>query len=121
MLSLVAAAGSAAELHLPARVRPETSKGSGEFRVVETNLTWDARKTAVVICDMWDRHWCEGATRRVGEMAPRMNAFVKKAREQGALIFHCPSDTMKFYADTPGRKLAQSAPFQQVLNRLELS
>ena len=109
-LSLLAMLGTAAEFHLPARVRPETSKGSGEFRVVETNLTWDARKTAVVICDMWDRHWCDGATRRVGEMAPRMNDFVNKARSEGALVIHCPSDTMKFYADTPGRKLAQSAP-----------
>ena len=110
VLCLIAVAGSAAELILPARIRAETKKGSGEFRVDEINLTWDARKTAVVICDMWDRHWCEGATRRVGEMAPRMNEFVKKARSEGALVIHCPSDTMKFYADTPGRKLAQSAP-----------
>ncbi len=110
VLGLTAVAGSAAELNLPARIRAETKKGSGEFCVVETNLTWDARKTAVVICDMWDRHWCDGATRRVGEMAPRMNEFVKKAWSEGALIFHCPSDTMKFYEGTPGRKLAQSAP-----------
>ena len=60
-LFLLAMNGTAAEFHLPARVRPETSKGSGEFLVVETNLIWDARKTAVVICDMWDRHWCDGA------------------------------------------------------------
>ena len=59
---------------------------------------------------MWDKHWCEGSTRRVGEMAPRMNEVVRKARAQGVTIIHCPSDTMKFYDGTPGRKLAQAAP-----------
>jgi nicotinamidase-related amidase len=71
---------------------------------------WAAKKTAVVICDMWDKHWCAGATGRVGEMAPRMNAVVAELRKRGALIIHCPSDTMGFYKDTPQRKLAQDAP-----------
>jgi type 1 glutamine amidotransferase/nicotinamidase-related amidase len=39
-----------------------------------------------------------------------MNAVVAKAREQGVLIIHCPSDTMKFYEGTAGRRLAQAAP-----------
>ena len=76
----------------------------------DVRALWDPKKTALVICDMWDQHWCEGSTRRVGEMAPRMNEVVKKARAQGVLIIHCPSDTMKFYEGTPGRKLAQTAP-----------
>ena len=110
VLCLIAVAGSAAELNLPARIRAETKKGSGDFRVDEINLTWDARKTAVVICDMWDKHWCPNSTARVGEMAPRMNEVVKAARSRGAFIIHCPSDTMEFYKDTPQRKLAQAAP-----------
>lgn len=88
----------------------ESSKGSRVWETTERNVTWDAARTAVVICDMWDKHTCAGATRRVAEMAPRMNELVKKAREQGALIIHCPSDTMKFYEGTPQRKLAQTAP-----------
>jgi alpha-L-fucosidase len=43
-------------------------------------------------------------------MAPRMNQLVTELRRRGVLIIHCPSDTMKFYEGTPGRKLAQSAP-----------
>jgi len=46
----------------------------------------------------------------VAEMAPRMNEVVKAARDMGMLIIHCPSDTMEFYRDHPGRKLAQQAP-----------
>src|SRR5688572_9079942 len=82
-----------------------TRKGAEE-KVVE----WDPKKTAVVICDMWNEHWCKGATERVGEMAPRMNEVVKKAREKGVFIIHAPSDTMKFYEGTPARKRAQAAP-----------
>ena len=59
---------------------------------------------------MWDRHHCPDATERVGEMAPRMNEVVRAARARGIQIIHCPSDTMEFYKDHPGRKLAQSAP-----------
>jgi hypothetical protein len=39
-----------------------------------------------------------------------MNQFIGELRRRGALIIHCPSETMEFYRDTPGRKLAQAAP-----------
>jgi nicotinamidase-related amidase len=91
-------------LHLKAR-----SRASGA--VSEQTLQWDPRQTALVICDMWDRHWCAGATRRVGEMVGRLNDVANALRREGVLIIHCPSDTtMKFYKDTPQRKLAQQAP-----------
>jgi type 1 glutamine amidotransferase/nicotinamidase-related amidase len=104
------AAHAAPLLTMPVRSRVETAKRSGEWNVAEKTIQLDPRKTAIVICDMWNEHWCKGATRRVAEMAPRMNELVKKAREQGVFIIHCPSDTMKFYEGTPGRKLAQAAP-----------
>jgi hypothetical protein len=59
---------------------------------------------------MWDAHWCRSATRRCGELAPRIDAFAKAARSKGALIVHAPSDVMNFYEGTPQRRLAQSAP-----------
>jgi len=107
-----ACATSAAEpvLQFNTRSRAESQKGSGDWQIIDKAVTWHARGTAMVICDMWDRHTCAGATRRVAEMAPRMNEVVKRAREQGVFIIHCPSDTMKFYEGTPQRKLAQAAP-----------
>lgn len=72
--------------------------------------SWRPSETAVIICDMWDTHTCKGAARRVGEMAPKLDAFVSAARARGALIVHAPSDVIKFYADTPQRKRAQEAP-----------
>src|SRR6185436_501412 len=68
-----------------------------QIDVSERQLKWDPKKTAVIICDMWDQHWCKGAASRVAEMAPRVNEVIVKLRSQGVLIIHCPSDTMKFY------------------------
>jgi len=39
-----------------------------------------------------------------------MNQLISTLRERGVLIIHCPSETMKFYEGTPGRRLAQAAP-----------
>ena len=84
---------------------------AGDKYICKTAVTiWDAKKTAVVICDMWSKHWCASATERVGEMAPRMNAVLEAARKKGCLIIHCPSGGVKLYANTTMRKLAADAP-----------
>ena len=97
-------------LTLHTRSRVPVAGDTNEWQAIEQTAAWDARHSAIVICDMWDQHWCADATERVGEMAPRMNEVVKAARAKGVFIIHCPSDTLKFYEDYPGRKLAQSAP-----------
>jgi nicotinamidase-related amidase len=69
-----------------------------------------ARSAAILICDMWDAHWSRGAMDRVGAMAPRMNDVVSAARGKGVRVIHAPSDTLDFYAETPARDRAASAP-----------
>lgn len=96
-------------LDLYTRSRPKAAAAE-RFEIQYKSVQWDATKTAVIVCDMWDKHWCGSATRRVGEMAPRMNEVLKAARSKGALIIHCPSGTLDFYKDTPQRRLAQQAP-----------
>lgn len=90
--------------------RLEAAPGGGGWRPVEQRVSWAPPQTAAVICDMWDNHWCKGATKRVAELAPRINQFVAELRRRGVLIIHCPSETMKFYEGTPARRLAQAAP-----------
>ncbi len=68
---------------------------------------WNPTETAIIICDMWNRHWCKGATERVGEMAPFMNNVLTIARNKGVLIVHAPSDCIKYYKIHPARKYAQ--------------
>src|SRR6266481_1230197 len=96
------------ELHSHSSV--ESTKKAGDWHPVAKTIQWESKRTAIVICDMWNQHWCKGATARVGEMAPRMNQVINEARRRGVFIIHCPSDTMNYYKDFPQRKLEQSAP-----------
>lgn len=61
-------------------------------------------EVAVVVCDMWDRHWSTGAMRRGELLAPRIDAFCSRLREAGALIVHAPSETTDAYHDHPARR-----------------
>lgn len=97
---------SAADAILQLKLRSRTDAG-----VSEKPAAWEAKKTALIICDMWDDHWCKSAARRVGEMAGPFNDMVKQARARGVFIIHAPSSVTKFYEGTPQRKRAQSAPF----------
>ena len=97
-------------LLLKARDRIRWGAGKTNWAVREAPKSWNAARTAVVVCDMWDKHHCPDATERVGEMAPRMNELIGALRAKGCLVIHCPSDTMDFYKDHPGRALARSAP-----------
>jgi len=97
-------------LTLELRRRVETKAGSGKFRVLQQKAEWEPGETAIIICDMWNKHWCKGATRRVGELAVRMNEAVSRARAKGVLIIHAPSGTISHYEGHPARKRAQNAP-----------
>lgn len=104
------AQSSAETLTLSLRRLVSTNPEHSQWKQETNTASWDAAATAVVICDMWDKHWCKGASSRVAEMAPRMNRVVAELRRRGVLIVHCPSETMKFYENDPGRNLAKEAP-----------
>jgi putative heme-binding domain-containing protein len=110
---------SSADLKLNLRKAVKVAPEVDGWNQVTTPTAWDAKKTAIVVCDMWDTHTCPNSARRVAEMAPRMNEVLKAARAQGVFIIHCPSDTMKFYKDHPGRKLAMAAPPVETKRPLE--
>ena len=106
------AAESQGALQPTLRSRIKALRGGQEaFEVVEKKAAWDAHQTAIIICDMWDDHWCKSASRRVAELAVPMNAVVKQARARGVFIIHAPSSVVGFYKDTPQRKAAQTARF----------
>jgi nicotinamidase-related amidase len=102
--------GQLLTLHARSRVLHEGADGQSSFVPEVKTIQWDPRRTALVICDMWDQHWCRGAAARVAEMAPAVNKLVHRARDLGILIVHAPSTCVDFYKDTPQRRLAQTAP-----------
>ena len=92
------------------RSRVKAKDGSGEFYVINHKLKWKTSETAIIICDMWDQHWCKSAARRVDEMAPHLNRFVGEARKKGIFIVFSPSEVIDYYKDFPARKTAQNVP-----------
>lgn len=80
---------------------------SGAYVRMNEIQEWIPKETAIIICDMWNEHWCKGATERVSEMAPFMNNVVSIARDKGVLIVHAPSDCITYYKNHPARKLGQ--------------
>lgn len=106
--------------HLKLNLR-SLGKGTGEAKAKTELAKWKAEKTAIIICDMWDDHWCKSAARRVEEMAPALNAAVKTARSKGVFVIHAPSSVVDFYKGTPQRKLAQDSPFAKTPIKLSTS
>ena len=72
-----------ATLQLTLRSRAKAD-GKEAFKVAENKAAWDPKKTTLIICDMWDDHWCKSAARRVGELAVqlRLNLFTLPPDQQ---------------------------------------
>ena len=107
-INLARTAGESTRLQLRTYVRP--FRGSDSWVEARFEQTIVNSRTAIIITDMWDKHWCVGATERVKRIAMKMEPTLDEARRAGILIIHAPSDTMEFYAKAPGRLLAQNAP-----------
>jgi nicotinamidase-related amidase len=97
-------------LRLTLRSQAKTA-GKETFAVIEKQASWDPKKTALIICDMWDDHWCKSAARRVTELSGPMNEMIRFARGRGIFIIHAPSSVTSFYKDAPQRQRALKAPF----------
>jgi nicotinamidase-related amidase len=67
-------------------------------------------RLALVICDMWDRHWCTPAAERTGQLAVKAAPVIDLLRSRGVLIIHAPSDTMDFYKNYPQRRRILTIP-----------
>ncbi len=119
MLSLISTAHTVSSvqaeepmrLHARSRVATTGTSQLKTFVAIDKTVDWQPSKTALIICDMWDDHWCRGAAERVAELAVPMNKLVHRARDLGVLIIHAPSTCVDFYKETPQRRRAQAAPF----------
>jgi nicotinamidase-related amidase len=98
---------SGLQLEFRSRVR---QGDTANFTIVQKTESWNAAKTAIIICDMWDDHTCKGAAQRVAEMAPAVNRAAKAARAQGVFVIHAPSGRMSYYKNAPQRRRAIEAP-----------
>ncbi len=89
-------------------IRDEAKRAA--WQVITRKRDVPAAEVAIIICDMWDRHWCRGAEERAAVLARRMNDVVRDARERCIAIIHAPSETMAFYEGRPARQRALDTP-----------
>jgi nicotinamidase-related amidase len=99
------------DLHLTLRRQALVERdGYVVWETRETPVVWPAARTALVLCDVWDRHTCRGAEERLARLLPRMNDVVRALRARGGLIAHAPSDTIPNYAGVPARERVLDVP-----------
>jgi nicotinamidase-related amidase len=109
-VSLLSVPLCAQDLHLTVRSRAQPFKNSQEWIAVDSPAVMPVKRTALIICDMWDNHWCKGAARRVDILARRMAPIIERARAAGIQIVHAPSETMEFYKEYPQRRAMLDLP-----------
>jgi nicotinamidase-related amidase len=102
-LALLLAQTPGADVHLSLRSRVQPFKGTQDWQEVQVDRVIQPAHTALVICDMWDHHWCKGAEDRVGTLAAKMVPVIDRLRSRGVLIIHAPSETMEFYKEHTAR------------------
>jgi nicotinamidase-related amidase len=120
-MTLLAATNDSAMLQLHTRCRQLAAGSKDKYEIVHGRVMWDPHKTALVVVDMWDDHWCKGAAMRVAELARPMNKLIGEARARGVLIVHCPSTCVEFYKDNPARRRAIEAPLAEAPIQLATS
>lgn len=107
-------------LKLNLRSQQQIGGQEDKWEMVQKEERWDPAKTAVIVTDMWDKHWCESATQRVAEMAPAMDEVLVQARNLGMLIIHSPSGTLDHYKESPQRQRAAKANFHPAPQGIDL-
>lgn len=60
-------------------------------------------RRALLVCDVWDRHWCRSAGERTFALAEQINLVAELLRRAGGFVIHAPAETMSFYEGTPQR------------------
>ncbi|HET8549106.1 MAG TPA: isochorismatase family protein [Bryobacteraceae bacterium] len=99
-----------ATLDLPLRSRVEAFRGSAEWAEVTLRKQLPIARTALILCDLWDDHWCKAAADRTALLAAKAAPVVDLARDAGMLVIHAPSSTLDFYRDYPQRRRVFDIP-----------
>ncbi|MDR0609937.1 MAG: NPCBM/NEW2 domain-containing protein, partial [Planctomycetaceae bacterium] len=75
-------------------------------KTVSEPIILNPAKTAIIVIDMWNYHWCMTCSERVSAMVPRMNAVLDAARRAGIQIIWNPSDVITIYSGHQGYEKA---------------
>ena len=98
------------ELTLRSQALVQDAESRNVWQVREERKSFPRSETALLLCDVWNNHWSKGAVIRLNALVPKLNHVVKKARENGILIIHAPSDVLAPYENTPPRNRMTETP-----------
>ncbi|MDR1382624.1 MAG: NPCBM/NEW2 domain-containing protein [Planctomycetaceae bacterium] len=107
LLSIIGAAVFCATTAVVAQNTEKPITLTGQIWDTPTNqfaalpIELEPSKTAIIVVDMWNYHWCMTASERVSAMTPRMNAVLNAARQLGMQVIWNPSDVVTAYAGYP--------------------
>jgi len=105
---LAAAAEASNSITLPLRTRDAQGQVSiGKVMVKGSEL-------AIVVMDMWDSHWDPNWVRHAGARAEPINRFLHRARAQGAVVIHSPTNLISGYGGPVYKKTKQRLAAAQV-------
>ncbi|GMW03429.1 MAG: hypothetical protein AMXMBFR84_45630 [Candidatus Hydrogenedentota bacterium] len=88
----------------------QDTSGGTVWQAREQGLSWPASRTALVLCDVWDKHPGNVAPDNIANLADRINEAAAAARTLGIAVIHAPTGTMDFYRDHPARLAAIATP-----------
>jgi len=94
----------------PAVIRLSVQSRDSAGRAIKSQVALDPARTAIVVVDIWDQHWCKTHAQRVAGLVPRMNQALEAARQLGIQVVFAPSEVVDFYRDTPQRRAMQAVP-----------
>lgn len=101
------AAASELSLTLRSRQLVTDNKGCISWQLKENKTSLHAQETAVIIIDVWNKHWSKGAMLRTDKIVPSINDFLSVARKHEVLIIHAPAGTVRNYEENPARQRAK--------------
>lgn len=52
---------------------------------------------AIIIIDMWDKHWNQQVNQRNIQLAKNINTYINNERKKGNIIIHNPNNCKKYY------------------------
>jgi len=109
------------KFRLNLRSRTQPYKGIDAWKEIALTEEIAPKETAILLCDMWDDHWCKSSAKRCDALAKKMEPILKELRARGVTIIHAPSDCMDFYKDAPQRQNMIAIPKAELPKNLELA
>ena len=103
-------AASTAAIPITVRRQYMSTVGRQEWIVNNTVAKWEGERTAIIVVDMWDAHWCKSDVTRIREIAVPMNHMLGAARTLGLHVVFAPSDVTSYYDGTPVRRRTLALP-----------